>query len=244
MSSSDGDAPATGGLEIRNLFASYGKAVVLQGLSLSVRPGEIVGVAGPNGVGKTTLLRTISGLVTRSSDTLAFDGAPLPRDPVRTCAAGIIHVPEGRQLFAGLTVEENLRVGARGSGVRDFPAARDRVVAMFPAIEAHLRRKAGLLSGGQQQQVAIARGLIGQPKLLMIDELSLGLSPAAVVSISQIATAACREFGASLLWVDQNLTVLAKHCDRIVLLNDGVAADLELPDESSASATALKSVYF
>ena len=125
--------------------------------------------------------------------------------------------------------------------MRDVGAARARILALLPTIEPMLTRKAGLLSGGQQQLVAVARGLIGVPKLLMIDELSLGLSPTAVRSISAATVDSCRELGIAVLWVDQNLTILARHCDRVVLLKDGVASDVDLSDRSSA---AMNSVYF
>lgn len=229
------------GLEVRGLRAGYGKALVLQGLDLTVAPGEIVGVAGPNGAGKTTLLRSLSGVLARTASTLEFEGIPLRTDPVRTCAAGIVHVPEGRRLFANLTVRENLHVGALGRGVRDFPRALARVRELLPNLDPLLERKAGLLSGGQQQLVAVARGLIGQPRLLLLDELSLGLSPTAVASISATTIASCRELGTAVLWVDQNVTILAKHCDRLVLLKDGTVSELSLADRSSG---ALNSVYF
>jgi ABC-type branched-chain amino acid transport systems, ATPase component len=229
------------GLEVRELRAGYGKAMVLQGLDLHVAPGEIVGVAGPNGAGKTTLLRSLSGVLARTARTLEFEGAPLPQDPVRVCSAGIVHVPEGRRMFANLTVTENLHVGAIGGGVRDFPAALARVRAMLPKLEPLLERKAGLLSGGQQQLVAVARGLIAQPRLLLIDELSLGLSPTAVVDISATTIQSCREVGTAVLWVDQNVSILAEHCDRLVLLKDGTLQEVSLADRSSG---ALASVYF
>jgi branched-chain amino acid transport system ATP-binding protein len=229
------------GLEVEGLVAGYGKAVVLHGLDLVVKPGEVVGVAGPNGAGKTTLLRAISGVVSRSARTLSFEGRALRRDPVRACSAGIVHVPQGRQLFADLTVEENLRIGAYGRRVRDLDGARRRVLELLPGVEPMLGRRAGLLSGGQQQMVAIARGLIGEPKLLLVDELSLGLSPTAVASISETTARSCRELGASLLWVDQNLSVLGQHCDRVVLLKDGVAVDLQLTGSGDGTSS---SVYF
>lgn len=227
------------GLQIEGLYAGYGKATVLHGLDLAVAPGEIVGVAGPNGAGKTTLLRAISGVVSRSARTLSFEGVPLKHDPVRSVAQGIVHVPEGRRLFANLTVDENLKIGAIGAGVRDYESSRARIVAMLPTIEPMLQRKAGLLSGGQQQLVAVARGLIGRPRIILFDELSLGLSPTAVVSITKVSIESCRELGTSVLWVDQNVTILAKLCDRLVLLRDGVAVDIDLSDKA-----ALNSVYF
>src|SRR5690606_25803283 len=136
------------GLTIRGLRAGYGKAMVLHGLDLDVAPGEVVGVAGPNGAGKTTLLRSISGALQRTADTLEFAGVPLRPNPIRVCGAGIVHVPEGRRLFANLTVAENLRIGARGRGVRDYPAALAAIRAMLPNLDPLLPRKAGLLSGG------------------------------------------------------------------------------------------------
>jgi branched-chain amino acid transport system ATP-binding protein len=150
-------------------------------------------------------------------------------------------VPEGRRLFANLTVAENLQVGARGRGVRDIPAALAEVRGLLPNLELLLGRKAGLLSGGQQQLVAVARGLIARPKLLLIDELSLGLSPTAVVEISATTVASCRKLGTAVLWVDQNVAILAQHCDRLVLLKDGTARDVALGDRSPG---ALNSVYF
>ncbi|MBO9577598.1 MAG: ATP-binding cassette domain-containing protein [Microbacteriaceae bacterium] len=235
----DGPATTGRGLEIENLVVGYGKAIVLHGLSLRVAPGEIVGVAGPNGAGKSTLLKVISGLLPRTADRMTFDGVPLKRDPVAVVGRGVVHVPEGRRMFANLTVEENLKVGAIGGRVRDYRAARERVLALLPTIVPMLGRKAGLLSGGQQQQVAVARGLIANPSLLMVDELSLGLSPSAVASISASTVATCRELGTGLLWVDQNITILAKHCDRLVLLRDGVAEPVDMSDRD-----ALGSVYF
>lgn len=227
------------GLTVRDLRAGYGKAMVLHGLDFDVAPGEIVGVAGPNGVGKTTLLRSISGVLARTADALAFEGVPLPPNPVRVCSAGVVHVPEGRRLFANLTVTENLHVGARGRGVRDFRGALAQIRTLLPNLEPLLPRKAGLLSGGQQQLVAVARGLIARPKLLLVDELSLGLSPTAVIDISATTVASCRELGTAVLWVDQNVTILAKHCDRLVLLKDGTLREIPLKDRSG-----LDSVYF
>lgn len=229
------------GLTVRNLRAGYGKAMVLHGLDLDVAPGEVVGIAGPNGAGKTTLLRSLSGVLARTADTLEFEGVPMRANPVRVCSSGVVHVPEGRRLFANLTVTENLRIGARGRGVRDFSGALAAVRAMLPNLEPLLPRKAGLLSGGQQQLVAVARGLIARPKLLLVDELSLGLSPTAVISISATTIESCRELGTAVLWVDQNVAILAKHCDRLVLLKDGTLEEIALSDRS---AGALNSVYF
>src|SRR5690606_24164359 len=138
----DAAQPATGrGLEIEDLVVGYGKATVLHGLSLSVAPGEIVGGAGPNGAGKSTLLKVISGLLPRTARRLDFDGVPLKRDPVSVVGRGVVHVPEGRRMFANLTVEENLRIGAIGGRVREYRAARDRVLELLPAIVPMLDRR-------------------------------------------------------------------------------------------------------
>ncbi len=227
------------GLEVARLVAGYGKATVLHGLDLHVAPGEIVGVAGPNGAGKSTLLKAISGLIPRTFDRLSFEGEPLRKDPVSNVNRGVVHVPEGRRMFSNLTVQENLKIGAIGSRVRTVHAALSEVVEVLPGLEPMLKRKAGLLSGGQQQLVAVARGLIADPRMLLVDELSLGLSPSAVASISAATVDSCRRLGTGLLWVDQNVTILAKHCDRLVLLRDGIAVDVDLTDKD-----ALRSVYF
>ncbi|GGL94748.1 ABC transporter ATP-binding protein [Nakamurella endophytica] len=229
-------AAASAALRISNLRAGYGKARVLHGLDLAVEPGEMVGVAGPNGVGKSTLLKAISGLMPRMADRMEFGGAPLKQSPVDAVVQGIAHVPEGRRVLADLTVEENLRIGGIGGRVQDFASVRQGVVDRFPSIVPLLHRKAGLLSGGQQQLVAIARGLVAQPRLLMVDELSLGLSPTAVASISAATVSSCRELGASLLWVDQNLAILGKHCDRVILLRDGVAVDIDPRDTGATNS--------
>jgi branched-chain amino acid transport system ATP-binding protein len=142
-------------------------------------------------------------------------------------------------MFGNLTVQENLKIGAIGSRVRNVRAALGEVVEILPGLQPMLKRKAGLLSGGQQQLVAVARGLIAGPRMLLVDELSLGLSPSAVASISAATVDSCRRLGTGLLWVDQNVTILAKHCDRLVLLRDGIAVDVDLTDKD-----ALRSVYF
>ncbi|TQM11078.1 ATP-binding cassette domain-containing protein [Pseudonocardia kunmingensis] len=225
------------GLVVDDLRAGYGRAEVLHGASLRVASGELVGVAGPNGVGKTTLLRAISGTITRGGGDVAFDSAPLPADPAAVAARGVTHVPEGRRLFPNLTVEENLRVGALGGRVRDYPTSRADVLALLPGLEPLLERRAGVLSGGQQQLVAVARGLVARPRLLLLDELSLGLSPRAVREVSEATVASCRDLGTGVLWVDQNVGLLARLCDRVMLLRSGAVE--ELPPGAEADLGAL-----
>jgi ABC-type branched-subunit amino acid transport system ATPase component len=211
-------------LVIKNMRASYGAAVVLHGVDLEVPEGGRVGLLGINGAGKTTTLRAISGMVGRRADELTFGGTPLPPDPVGVARLGIAHVPEGRGLFAQLTVRDNLVVGAQGMGRRLTAPLLERVVEAFPQLRELLPRRAGLLSGGQQQIVALARGLVAEPRLLMVDELSLGLSPVALDTALRALTAAADRFSTSLLLVDQNAHSLAATCDRLYLLRDGVAA--------------------
>jgi len=230
------------GLEVSGLRAAYGSAVVLTGADLSVGPGEVVGLVGRNGAGKTTALRAISGIIPRSAGGLSFDGAALPAQPYRVARRGVIHVPEGRGVLRGLTVDENLRFGAAAVG-RPFGAdERRRVVAWFPPLEPLLARRAGLLSGGEQQMLAIARGLAAGPRLLMIDEMSLGLSPRAVREVMAAVLSACREQGVALLLVDQNLRSLAAHCDRLYVLAGGATTCYE--DAARRTDEFWRSVYF
>lgn len=230
------------GLEVAGLRAAYGSAVVLAGVDLTVGPGEVVGLVGRNGAGKTTTLRAISGAIPRSAGGLSFEGAPLPARPDRVARRGVIHVPEGRLVLRGLTVEENLAFGAAAVG-RHFAAVdRERALAWFPALGPLLARPAGLLSGGEQQLLAIARGLMARPRLLMVDEMSLGLSPRAVRDVLGAVLSACRDEGVALLMVDQNLRLLAAHCDRLYVLAGGVTTCYQ--DAASRSDEFWRSVYF
>jgi branched-chain amino acid transport system ATP-binding protein len=209
------------GLVVAGLEAAYGSAVVLTGVDLRVGPGEVVGLVGRNGAGKTTTLRAISGVIPRRAADLSFDGASLPARPYRVARRGVIHVPEGRMVLRDLSVEENLAFGAAAVGRPFGVADRDRALTWFPPLRPLLARRAGLLSGGEQQMLAIARGLMAGPRLLMVDEMSLGLSPRAVRDVLGAVLAACREDGIALLMVDQNLRVLAAHCDRLYVLAGG-----------------------
>jgi branched-chain amino acid transport system ATP-binding protein len=230
------------GLLVRELHAAYGRATVLAGADLEVGPGEVVGLAGRNGAGKTTTLRAISGVMARHAAELSFAGAPLPARPRGVARLGVVHVPEGRGVLRGLTVEENLAFGAAAVGRPHGRAARERVLAWFPVLTRMLDRRAGLLSGGEQQMLAIARGLMAQPRLLMVDELSLGLAPRAVVDVLGAVLSACREQGIALLIVDQNLRALAANCDRVYVLSGGVTTCHERA--ASASDELWRSLYF
>jgi branched-chain amino acid transport system ATP-binding protein len=189
-------------LEVAGLGAGYGAVQVLWEVDLEVREREIVALVGSNGAGKTTLLRAISGMIASMDGDVRFDGRSLlglaPEDVVR---AGIAHVPEGRRLFAGLTVRENLLMGAHAQpGDADI----ERAVEMFPALGGRLDQVAGSLSGGEQQMCAIARGVMARPRLLMIDELSLGLAPKLVEQILE-RLPGVTEAGSAILLVEQDV---------------------------------------
>ncbi|HLH70525.1 MAG TPA: ABC transporter ATP-binding protein [Candidatus Dormibacteraeota bacterium] len=230
------------GLSVHGLHAGYGRTLILTGVDLEVHPGEVVGLAGRNGAGKTTTLRAISGMLPRRAGKLLFDDAPLPPSPRGVARLGVVHVPEGRGVLRSLTVEENLVFGAAAVGKPHGPAERERVLAFFPALGRMLDRKAGLLSGGEQQMLAIARGLMAQPKLLMVDELSLGLAPRVVADVLGGVLSACREQGVALLIVDQNLRALAVNCDRVYVLSGGSTTGYE--DAASRTDEFWRSVYF
>jgi branched-chain amino acid transport system ATP-binding protein len=219
----------SGGLRVRGLRAAYGSAEILAGVDLEVRPGEVVGLAGRNGAGKTTTLRAISAMLPRRAAELSYAGDPLPASPRGVARRGVAHVPEGRGVLRELTVEENLRFAAVAVGRRYTTAERDAALAWFPPLTRLLGRRAGLLSGGEQQMLAIARGLAAGPRLLMVDELSLGLSPRAVREVLGGLLTACRGQRIALLIVDQNLRALAANCDRLYVLAGGVTTCHEAP---------------
>jgi branched-chain amino acid transport system ATP-binding protein len=205
-------------LEVSGLEAGYDRVQVLWGIDLDVGDREIVALVGSNGAGKTTLLRTISGMITASAGGVRLDGRSLSGlAPEVVVAAGVAHVPEGRRLFAGLTVRENLRVGAyAGKGDADI----GRAVELFPRLGERLNQVAGSLSGGEQQMCAIARGLMANPRLIMIDELSLGLAPNLVEQILDRLTGVT-ELGTSVLLVDQDVDAALEAAARGYVLENG-----------------------
>ena len=209
-------------LEVRDLFVAYGAAPALAGVSLDVRAGELVCVVGPNGAGKTTLINTIAGLLRARSGRLAIDGRDLAALPShRFCAEGIAIVPEGRRLFTGMTVRENLELG---SFLPQAKARRreslDQAVALFPALASRLGSPAGELSGGQQQMVAIARALMARPRLLLLDEPSLGLAPLIVQEMFGAIRRINGE-GMTVLLVEQNVALAMEVSQRAYVLEEG-----------------------
>ncbi len=208
-------------LEVKNLVAGYGDVDVLHGVSLAIGENEIVSLVGANGAGKTTLLRAVSGVV-RAQGHITFAGKSIMGLPSHAIVAnGIAHVPEGRQLFSDLTVLENLTIGApRGLPSAELSRRLDEVSAMFPRLAARRSQYAGTLSGGEQQMAAIGRALMLGPKLLMLDEPSLGLSPAMVASIFDAITSANLR-GMAILIVEQNVVELLRRSHRGYVLETG-----------------------
>ena len=213
-------------LELQRLSAGYGGMDVIHDIDLTVRPREIVTLIGANGAGKSTLLKTISGLTRSSSGTITFDGARIEASPIATrMRLGIVHVPEGRQIFSGLSVSENLELGAyihrRRSDEAD--AQRADVATRFPVLRERMLEVAGNLSGGQQQMLAIGRGLMSRPKLLMLDEPSLGLAPRLVTEIFDLIIS-LRDQGLAILLSEQNAQLSLAVADRGYVFENGRVA--------------------
>jgi branched-chain amino acid transport system ATP-binding protein len=210
-------------LELEGLCAGYGEIQVLWGIDVKVRSGEITALIGSNGVGKTTLMRALSGLIPTTAGHYFSEGRDLTgTGAAAILARGIVHVPEGRRLFGAMSVEENLLMGAyaRRPGRAEINRDLDRVYATFPKLRERRRQAAATLSGGEQQMCAIGRGLMSAPLLLMIDELSLGLSP---LLVEQLVTAlrALNAEGTSILLVEQDVTIALDLCHRAFVMDMG-----------------------
>jgi len=208
-------------LELRGVAARYGSLQALHGIDLSVGEGEIVAVLGANGAGKTTTLRAISGTV-RATGSIVFAGERLARRPEAVARAGIAHVPEGRGTFTQLSVDENLRLGAHVR--RDRAAVKadhDRVLERFPGLADRRGQAAGTLSGGEQQQLALARALMQQPRLLLLDEPSLGLAPRVVADFFRVVGELNEQEGLSVLVVEQNANLALASSSRAYVLEVG-----------------------
>lgn len=191
-------------LKIENLSAAYGGIQALRGVSLSLEEGEIVSVLGANGAGKSTLLKCISAVMKRTGGTIEFMGKPIPTKPYEIVEAGLVQVPEARQIFAKLTVEENLLVGAGTRKDKDGIAKdMNHVYELFPRLRERQKQYGGLLSGGEQQMLAIGRGIMARPKLIMFDEPSLGLAPVIVTQVFE-AIKEINEEGTSIMLIEQN----------------------------------------
>ncbi len=208
-------------LAIDGLRTGYGATEILRGVDLSVAPKEIVAVLGANGAGKSTLNRTISGVMRAWDGAIRFNGAAIEHDrPAEIVARGLIHVPEGRRIFPNMTVRENLDLGAYRRGRARRKANRDRVFAIFPRLAERQGQRAGTLSGGEQQMLAIGRGLMAEPELLILDEPSLGLSPRLVEELFDLIRRINGE-GVALLLVEQNVVQTLEVANRAYILDNG-----------------------
>ncbi len=209
-------------LEIRHVYTRYGKVECLKGVSLSVREGEIVALLGANGAGKTTVLKTISGLIRPTAGEVLFKGKSLAgSSPEELVRRGIAHVPEGRKIFQRLNVLENLELGAfTRTDKTEIRRNFERMFDFFPVLKNRLKQKAGTLSGGEQQMLAIARGLMSGPSVLLLDEPSLGLAPLLVSTIFGIVDQIHKQ-GKTILLVEQNARMALKIADRAYVLEIG-----------------------
>ncbi|MDQ3788937.1 MAG: ABC transporter ATP-binding protein [Actinomycetota bacterium] len=209
-------------LTVDDLSAGYGPVRALDGVSLTAAEGEITAVLGANGAGKTTLLRTISGLVRAQSGTVTLDGRPITGTSTEDLPAlGLAHVPEGRGVLAELTVEENLRLGALGSRRRAGASDLQRIYDLFPVLAERREGLAHVLSGGERQMLVIGRALLSRPKVLLLDEPSLGLAPRIVVQIFELLRGLVRDDGLTVVLVEQNARSALSIADHGVVLNLG-----------------------
>jgi len=209
-------------LEIRDLNAWYGRSHVLQGVSLSVGRGEIVSIIGRNGAGKTTTLRSVMGLVDRTSGSVAFDGEEVLRRPTHDrFARGLGYVPEDRRIVPGLTVRENLRLGLVATRGRDEAEAFERIAETFPRLKERFDQSAETMSGGEQQMLAIARASVSDPKMLMLDEPSEGIMPVLVDGMFELF-ARMKTQGTTILLVEQNVGIALSISDRAYIIDQGL----------------------
>ncbi|MDB6001406.1 MAG: amino acid/amide transporter ATP-binding protein 2, family [Rhizobacter sp.] len=208
-------------LELSGVSAFYGKLCAVRDISLRVMPGETVCVIGPNGAGKTTLLKAISGVLRSVRGVIRLAGVEVSeRSPQSRVADGLIHVPEGRQIFGAMTVEENIRIGAFTHPERGTNSAFDDALALFPRLQQRRKQLAGTLSGGEQQMLAMARAVMGRPRVLMLDEPSMGLAPIVVTEIYRQIDR-LKERGVTILLVEQNAKLALAHSDRALLVSAG-----------------------
>ncbi len=235
-------APGDRLLDIKNLSSGYSGVPVVRGVDIHVDSGEVVAMLGPNGAGKTTTLLTISGLLKVLEGSVMVLGDPATFGaPHKAARRGLAHVPEDRSLFFALTVQENLRLGLRGNRAAQA-AGYERALELLPALKPLMGRRSGLLSGGEQQMLAMARALVSEPKLLLVDEMSLGLAPIIVERLLPIVRDIADETGAGVLIVEQHVHLALDVCDRAYVMShgeivlEGSAAELkERPDLLEAS---------
>ena len=207
-------------LKVTDLSVSYGHIDALHHVSVEANEGEIVSIIGSNGAGKTTILRTISGLVKAKGGTIEFQGEAGPKQPHKIVQKGIVHVPEGRRTFSGLTIRDNLLVGGYLYKGKELEDRLEEQYKLFPILEERKNQFAGTLSGGEQQMLAISRGLMAKPKILLLDEPSMGLAPLIVNQVFDIIRR-IRDTGVTILLVEQNARKALGICDKAYVLENG-----------------------
>ena len=231
-------------LEIKDLETGYGKKQVVFGVSMQISEGEIVALIGPNGSGKSTTLKTICGLLPVWKGELSFNGTRTNgSSPAQNVARGITYAPQGNRVFDDLSVMENLEIGGYQLKRKVLKERIEQVLEMFPALKKPLRREAGKLSGGEQQLLAVARALVPEPKLLMLDEPSLGLSPNLVRTVMDKIVELNKENKVSILIVEQKVREVLNICDRVYSLKLGKIAFDGLPNELKEDRAKLKELF-
>ncbi len=230
-------------LNVENIESGYGEVQILWGVSLKLERGQLTTLAGTNGAGKTTLLRTITGLLPAWKGTVTYDGRAVTRlSPHEKAQQGLVMVPEGRQLFTEMSVLENLQLGATPGRARaDYEQTLDWVFELFPRLKERTRQITGTLSGGEQQMVAIARGLMSKPKILMFDELSLGLSPLLVLNLFEVILK-LKAQGYTMLLVEQNVQMALAVSDYAYVMNNG-RIEIEGPAKQVREMPSVRKAY-
>jgi branched-chain amino acid transport system ATP-binding protein len=230
-------------LEIRNITSGYDQVQILWDVSLNLEKGKLTALVGSNGVGKTTLLRTVSGLLKPWQGSVIFDGRDVTALPAHAKAElGLILVPEGRQLFTDMSVYENLEMGAFTARAKlNFQQNLERVYSMFPRLKERLPQKSGTMSGGEQQMLAVARGLMAAPQILMIDELSLGLAPTLVLELFKVLRR-FKDEGVTILLVEQNVHMALAISDYAYVLAEG-RIELQGPSKEVAHNDKVRTSY-
>jgi branched-chain amino acid transport system ATP-binding protein len=229
-------------LRVEAVEAAYGSVLALRGVDLEVRGGELVALIGSNGAGKSTLLRVLSGVHPALAGRVLHQGADITRTPSHErVARGMVHVPEGRQVFGILTVEDNLRLGAHTRPRREMEEGLARVFELFPVLAGRRRQRAGTLSGGEQQMLALGRALMGRPALLLLDEPSMGLAPRLVAALFEVVES-LRARGVTMLLVEQNAHAALSIADRGYVLESG-RVTLEGPGRELLGTEAVRAAY-